>query len=128
MRPLSFMRYRSNQDWKGSPNGALVLSFAKGDKVESEVLGDELTAVALKEGWIEEDRLIKNVQHYIDAGFADEKSVCSNIKRAISKLDVNDSDLWTSKNVPTTEAIESVLGVPVSASERNEAWKQMQAE
>lgn len=128
MRPLSVMKYRSTQDWKGSPNGALVLSFADGEPVEGDVLGDELTAVALKEGWIEEDRRIKNVQHYIDAGFADEKSVTSNIKRAISKLDVNDASLWTSKKGPTTEAIESVMGVPVSASERNEAWKQIQSE
>lgn len=129
MRPLSRMKYRSTQDWKGSPNGAIVIAFSKGDEVEADVIGDDLTDVALKEGWIEPaDRRFNGVQGYIDAGLQQEKSVNSVLKRAIASIDVEDASLWTSKSGPTTEALESILGVSVSAAERNEAWKQLQAE
>lgn len=123
------MKYRCTQNWKGSPDGSAVISFVENETVEESDLGKSLLDVAISEGWVEPiDRRFNNVQEYIDAGFSDEKSVSNVIKRAIGSLDVNDPKLWTSKNGPTTEAIESVLGVSVSAAERTEAWKQMQSE
>lgn len=48
------MEYIVKENFKGSPTGARVVEFEADQKVEHTMIGDDLAAVALDEGWIEE--------------------------------------------------------------------------
>jgi len=45
------MEYKILKDFKGSPNGSLVVQYTKGETVE---LTDSLAAAVIPEGWAEE--------------------------------------------------------------------------
>ena len=45
------MEYKILKDFKGSPNGSLVVQYTKGETVE---LTDSLSAAVVPEGWAEE--------------------------------------------------------------------------
>lgn len=104
--------------FKGSPNGAIVNKYEKDQIVDSREMGDELTAVALKEGWVEE---------YEAPDDDSEPVTIDDLVVAIENLDKDDPELWTSKNAPKTEALETATGKSVSAELRDEAFALYQA-
>ena len=64
-----------------------------------------------------------SVANYIHLMQPATKSVIHNVIKAIESLDKDKQSLWTSKGVPKTDSIESVMGVSVSAAERDAAWQ-----
>lgn len=49
----------------------------------------------------------------------------SAIKLVIPTLDVNDKTLWTKHGSPTGPALSALLGWPVAAGERDQAWGEL---
>ena len=48
---------------------------------------------------------------------------------AIGQLDLDDKSLWLkSSGAPSTEALEALVGRPVTAAERDQAWLEFQAQ
>lgn len=47
------MKYKSLEDWNGSPDGCNVTAFKAGETYDHGELGDSLVNVGLREGWIE---------------------------------------------------------------------------
>jgi len=50
------------------------------------------------------------------------------IQEAIESLDADNKDHWIKDGSPATEALEDLMGREVSATERNEAWKEYEIE
>ena len=80
--------------------------YAKGDPVELEKKQAEaLLAVGVVKGVVEVEPVDRLVELIGELPPKDNKTV------------------WTSDNKPKTEALEKLLGEPVSAAQRDEAWK-----
>ncbi len=50
------------------------------------------------------------------------ESNSNDIVDAIGELDPEDEELWTQGGKPQVEALEALLGYPVSGKQRDEAW------
>lgn len=46
--------YRNTRTWKGSPDGRFAITFKEGETVTDKELGENLTATALRERFIED--------------------------------------------------------------------------
>ncbi len=50
------------------------------------------------------------------------RTVIDDVRDAIGLLDRNDKNAWTKERKPRVEAIEAVLGTPVTDDQRDAAW------
>ncbi|MBI2397736.1 MAG: hypothetical protein HYV17_08050 [Xanthomonadales bacterium] len=50
------------------------------------------------------------------------RTVADDIRDAIGLLDPNDANAWTQTGKPKVEAIETVLGVPITEEQRDAVW------
>lgn len=51
----------------------------------------------------------------------------ASVREAIERLDPADPAAWTSAGAPRTGVLEALLGRPVTAKERNEAWAEIES-
>ncbi len=50
------------------------------------------------------------------------------ILEAMAELDLENKDLFTADDVPTTKALEDILGGNITAEQRNSAWEEFTKE
>lgn len=50
------------------------------------------------------------------------------LRNAISKLDPDNNDHWTTTGKPQTDALSDIIGRRIKSKERDEAWRKMNAQ